>query len=72
MMSEPTAGSRWRCRSRKHRGLEVEVLAVRLRSVRVRPIGSWSRAQRSNVWMIPLAQFLFQHEPLRAVEASSS
>ncbi len=69
-MIEPTAGSRWRCRPRKHRGLEVEVLALRPRSVRVRPIGSWSRAQRSNVWMIPLAQFLFQHEPLKASEAN--
>jgi hypothetical protein len=62
-MADLDVGSRWRCRSRKHRGLVVEVLAVRHRSIRVRPVGSWSRAQRSNVWMIPVLQFLYQHEP---------
>jgi hypothetical protein len=56
-------GSRWSCTSRSHRGLIVEVLAVRSRSVRVFPRGPWSRAQRSNVWMVRIGAFLGTHAP---------
>jgi hypothetical protein len=54
-------GARWACVGKKHRGLEVEVLRVSRSSVRVRPVGRWSRGQRSNVWMVPVRQFLAGH-----------
>jgi hypothetical protein len=63
--TELARGSRWRCVTRTHFGQEVEVLALRSRSVRVRPVGgAWSRAQRSNVWVVPTARFIRQCAPV--------
>jgi hypothetical protein len=57
-------GTRWACTGRSHQGLQVEITDVRSLSVRVRPIGSWSRQQRNNRWVIRFDAFLATYRPL--------
>jgi hypothetical protein len=59
-------GQRWTCRTSTHRGQNVELVAIKSRTVRLMPTGAWSRAQRSNFWTIPVARFLATYVPLRA------
>lgn len=49
--------------TKKHFGLEVEIIKVTSMSVHVKPIGRWSRQQRSDMWAIDLETFLHSHTP---------
>ena len=60
-------GGRWSSTARTHRGQIVEVVAIRSRTVRVRPVGAWSKSQRNNRWTVPVDHFLAGHAPVRAI-----
>jgi hypothetical protein len=67
---ELAPGTRWACTGRRHRGLQVQIIDVRSLSVRVRPIGSWSRQQRNNRWLIRFDKFLttYRHVPTTSIQ----
>lgn len=57
-------GGHWICHVRVHRGQCVKVLALKTRTVRLQPVGAWSRSQRNNVWTVPLPRFLAAYRPV--------